>query len=515
MSYSQYGLYFYGKAKDETIVFNKERVNLRIGEMMCALLNKDKAYLNDLVNTAINIQLEGNNYGALLGSVRYIKMQPVKVPVVKLSPGKVPPASIYSPKESFSAYDEERAKKSLSKIRGLILDFFEKQKTETDLLLAKIIFLLPCYKVYHEIKSEVQTYDSGSISDSVKRSLKLVPDAEMDLYYSEYPGEIRHKVNMLSGYEEWISSLINPIYGDVCSLYMTDAVVGTYDMQEYILHKKNRINTERAYTHLLANHIKNVQILWEKLQSAFNSYIPDEIDKLRLNDVERQQAVELLESAFDREMQKVHALYVLPPDMATEIFAVGKKYALQTSYTYSVLSLEELVFVEYSNFKGKREVKRCEYCGRFFVKYQEKNKYCPNCKIKGPMANYEEKQFNNSATGKEYNKKYTSYLAWMKRNEQSITFERGSMFARYVVDIADTRSQITVEAKECIEKECEDTIRQEIKTRYGKWKEAADAAKQELFCGTISEDEFKKRIELPPIEERCPTLAKIRKQYRS
>ena len=495
MSYNPFGLYFYGQAKEEILVFNGKKMNFHVGEMMCALLNKDKAFLNDLERISIQIQIEGNSYWEQLVGARYVKRSSDPKDFLK---------------HINSIYDEGGAKKCLSNIRELVSGFYGKQETETDLMLAKLIFLLPCYKTYHELQQEIQAYNSGPVLDSVKRSLRPDSNMQPNSYYSYLPKDVSDKGIILSGYERWIGSLLDTPYHPIVDCGVTNAVVGTIDVNVYNLSKDNVINKKYAYAYLLDEHIKSVRYLWEKLRAAFNSYIPSEIYELRLGDDNLRQAKELLKSAFDKEMQIGHTLSVLPPDMATEIFAADKKNAIQISNTYSVLSLEELVFVEYYNFKGRnKEVKRCENCGRFFVRYQEKNRYCSECKIKGPRNKYENSQFTKSKAGKAYKRNYTAYRAWCEKNEAGLTYETGSLLFRYAAYKADTKAEIKP-----IMKQTEKTIRVEIQKRYGEWEKNADVAKQEFLSGRINEDEYIKRIALPTVKERSETLSRIKETVR-
>lgn len=161
---------------------------------------------------------------------------------------------------------------------------------------------------------------------------------------------------------------------------------------------------------------------------------------------------------------------------------------------YSCFSLSELSAIEFLYFKrSKHKIRKCALCGRQFLASSMRQRFCQNpnaehddkvCADVGPTLLYKERVEKDEVLS-QYQKNYKTYNRWQN-------------VAKRLANQLDNASDEEITA-----------IKSEIDDKYNQWVAAAQETKEQWENGKLEQSEALKRLVLPKIQERSPTLYKI------
>ena len=444
------------------------------------------------MSTEINMALfrGARQYEEILVNGKLFKLEPAKIICVilelqddffnKMSSieegiGEITKA--YHNRQNVSFFDEEETciqyaltlKDILMNHRGIVL-------SQEEEMLLNLMITLPCYEVYKYADDHSVRLRAGEeYLKEINSALRMndgTPDPRIESYKIAEE-KAREYDNESAAWSHFLLFLRESEHNELWR-FVTDIIFGS-------------AGTGKNYQRLFNESIAELQNVRQELRRAVGE-----------NDA---RTLEMLKHRLTgpRVISDNYRVEELPP-------RANKRYGK----IYGVVSFTEIVLAEFNLLdEMNRRIKKCKLCGKFFVPYQTDSKYCrnPNLKYDGKLCatigsriTYKQRHgIYDSPIGKEYEKRYKTYRAWIDQNEEAL---RSKFSRRYGSNlIADAKKEIEEKRK---------GIEAEIEHNYEEWKTSAKNAMIRWERGEIDETECLKWIKLPTPFERSPMLRELK-----
>lgn len=552
MQYDEECLYFRGLGKSEVIHYAGLDTTINIGAFVCALLNKgqDEAYYQKLKRIAEEINYYAKEYNRTLGE---------------------------QPSGSIIGINTKEAKQCVSKILNAITGFIDTQAdTDIDYLLTELIFLFPCFNNCKELRKKhlptssdiVRSAATKEIYPETEELYSLLEEKEPDLrqrYPSEkelrafvkekYPNyffqadkfmylyfndhhsrEEERDWNMLCGYMEWINCLLYRTESLGTADTVINSLVGTYK-EDYYKGKGyiGYIKTENAYVFNFMEEVERVRRMCELLRAAYHPYgdedlraalpIASETD-ITVSETDIKNIKDALRNIPDSVLANREPTRVTSEE-ASRIFSTPKNREVRVANVFSIVSLDELLCAEIIHIKSKgKEIRKCKYCGDFFVPYQTDSENCPKCSKRGARNKFQKKMIPERRI---FERRKNSYSKWAKINyniddeilKQAILFvscldekERNDSFFELLYYSEELRGDKERKALDDEIRKLKARIQKDIEDRRIKWEANASELVKKIESDREIDADATVTNEippLPPVADRSPLLCKVKK----